>query len=247
MRGAVSGEEADGLIPRFQVLLYADPPTKFVNIDRYPDARAKGTAYAVFQALDRLDPVAKGCEVDEAHGVPYLRFSTEAQDLFDQWRVKLETRVRDQTLSSALNSHLSKYRSLIPSLALIFHLIDSYDCSRLEPVSRHAAELAAAWCELLEAHAHRVYQSATDGDNDDAVRLGDKLRGSLPNPFTCWQVAQKGWAGLHATQDVRRAIGILEDNGWVKTVQVPPTSRGGRPSEQVWTHPALLKAQKADR
>src|SRR5262249_14186544 len=46
LRGSISGEEADGFIPRFQVLMYPDPPAKFVNIDRYPETEAKNTAYA---------------------------------------------------------------------------------------------------------------------------------------------------------------------------------------------------------
>lgn len=43
-------------------------------------------------------------------------------------------------------SHGAKYRSLLPSLALIVHLIDSVEAGTGGPVSRAAAERAVAWC-----------------------------------------------------------------------------------------------------
>jgi len=59
-------------------------------------------------------------------------------------------------------SHVAKYRSLMPSLALILHLIDGVDAGPGGPVSRAAAAQAAAWCEYLAAHARRLYAAVTD-------------------------------------------------------------------------------------
>ena len=55
--------------------------------------------------------------------------------------------------------HLSKFDSLMPSLALIFHLVEiaNWDISlRPDPdpsksVPLHCAQLAAEWCDYLEA------------------------------------------------------------------------------------------------
>jgi hypothetical protein len=127
----------------------------------------------------------------------------------------------------------------MPSLALIFHLIDSFQSDQLRPVSLQAAMMAAAWCELLEAHARRIYQAASDGDPENAIRLGERLKGSLPNPFTYREVAKKGWSGLATSEEVGKAVGILEDRGWVRVVEVPPTARGGRPTEKVWINPKV--------
>jgi Protein of unknown function (DUF3987) len=242
LASSVSGEDADGFMPRFQILVYPDPPQKFKNIDRYPDSEAKNAAYGVFKAIDTLDPEALGCQVDADTGIPFLRFSDDAQEFFNAWRVQLEDRLRSGTLSNVLTSHLAKYRSLLPSLALIFHLVESYQSDRLEPVSLDAIAIASCWCELLEAHARRVYQAAMDGDPEDAIKLSERIKASLPNPFTYRQVAQKGWTGLSSVEDVRKAVGILEDRAWVKTVEVlsdDPKGRG-RPSEQVWINPVLL-------
>jgi putative DNA primase/helicase len=240
LKASLSGEEADGFVPRFQVLLYPDPPEKFVNVDRWPDSESKNRAYAIFQALDRLDPAAMGCDVDQDSGIPFLRFAGDAQDFFDQWRVELENRLRSQTLSNIMASHLAKYRSLMPSLALQFHLINLSDQTSLGPVSLEAAMTAAAWCELLEAHARRVYEFASEGDPDDAIRLAEKIKTSIPNPFRYRDVYKKGWTGLTTPEEVSRAVGILEDRGWVKVVEKPTTERGGRPTEEVWINPQVL-------
>jgi hypothetical protein len=61
-----------------------------------------------------------------------------------------------------LLSHVAKYRSLMPALALILHVIDGVDTGVGGPVSGVAAERAAAWCRYLEAHARRLYAPVTD-------------------------------------------------------------------------------------
>ena len=53
----------------------------------------------------------------------------------------------------ALISHCSKYRSLMPSLALIFHVIEAVTRGTGGPVSLAAAERAMAWCDYLAANA----------------------------------------------------------------------------------------------
>jgi len=243
LRAYMSGEEADGFVPRFQVLMYPDPPADFTNIDRYPETEAKNAAYAVFQAISQLEPEAMGCQVDKDRGIPYLQFSPEAQEYFDEWRSTLEKRLRSGTLSTIMENHLSKYRSLMPSLALLFHLIEFAGRGQLQPIPFGFAMLAAQWCDLLESHACRVYQSAMDGDIDNAVTLSERIKQSLPNPFTYRQVAQKGWSGLGNVDQVKQAVGILEDRGWVKVRVEAPSgdpSDGGRPSEKVYIHPKVF-------
>ena len=61
-----------------------------------------------------------------------------------------------------LLSHLAEYRSLMPSLAVILHVIDSVDAGVGGPVSGVAAERAAAWCRYLEGHPRRLYATVTD-------------------------------------------------------------------------------------
>jgi putative DNA primase/helicase len=239
LRGSFSGQDCDGFTQRFQVLMYPDHAEEFLNVDAPPNEAAQQRAAAIFRALDALDPVARGCPVDAHSGIAYLRFDEEAQGFFDEWRVALEKRLRSGTLSSLMATHLSKYRSLMPSLALIFHLVDSYDRPALEPVSIRSAMSAAAWCELLEAHAGRIYHATMEGDPDVAIRLSERLTDSFSNPFTHRDVLRKQWSGLTIAEDVRRAVALLEDRNWVKVVEVPPTDRGGRPTEAIWVHPKV--------
>jgi putative DNA primase/helicase len=227
-------------------MVHPDLYLKYVYVDELPDIGAKNLAYAVFQSLDRLKPIEKGCAVDEDTGIPFIGFGDEAQAFFVEWYTALEERLRSGSLSGIQASHLAKYRSLMPSLALIFHLIVERDAPQLAPVSLHAAELAAAWCQFLEAHANRIYQAACDGDPEAAIRLAEKIKQSLPNPCTFRQIAQKGWSGLDNVEDVRKAVGILEDRGVLKVVQVQSDDlKGrGRPSEKIWFNPQFLSGSK---
>jgi putative DNA primase/helicase len=243
IRETASGVNDDGLISRFQLMVYPDVNQPFVNVDRWPNTDAKNRAYQVFKDLDTIDPTNLGAFLDgvEADEIPYLRFTSEAQDFFDGWRTDLENRIRSSQESAGLTSHWAKFRSLMPSLALLFHLIEVVDRQASGPVSLDAAQRAAAWCDFLEAHAKRIYQAAFDGDPEPAQRLGDRLRSSLPNPFSVWQVVQKGWSGLDTTEAVERAVAMLEDHDWVRRVEIQPGPQGGRPKVEIHVNPLLLR------
>lgn len=243
LRTAASGEEADGFAPRLQILVYPDPPRTFINVDRYPSTVAKTEAFEIFKELAGLNPADYGATMEEdgQSCLPYLRFASDAQEFFDSWRTVIENRLREGRDTPLMQTHLAKYRSLMPSLALLFHLIEGQGT---RGVSLSAARLAADWCAFLEAHARRVYQSAMDGDPEAAQRLAERIKQSLPNPFTPREVVKKGWSGLSTTEEVDKAVGLLEEKGWVQTVEVPSGTQGGRPSTQVWINPALLSDPK---
>lgn len=243
IRGAASGngKEDDGLISRFQLAVYPDPSTAWVNVDQPPDAASKNRAFEVFRKLVDLDPEAVGAEVDDHKvGLPFLRFSGDAQAFFDGWRAELENvKLRTEGEMPLIESHLAKYRSLMPSLALLFHLVKVVDGGKAGPVTLEAAKLSAAWCDLLEAHARRIYQASFDGDPEPARRLAERIRkGSLANPFTARQVAEHDWSGLATQDEVDRAVATLERHSWLRTVEVPTR---GRPKTQIFVNPLVLK------
>jgi len=79
----------------------------------------------------------------------------------------LEAKLRGNELHPALVSHLSKYRKLMPALALLFELADRVAAgtdlanpSDLRVTLNHAKQ-AAAFCEYLESHAQRIYSCVT--------------------------------------------------------------------------------------
>jgi putative DNA primase/helicase len=117
----------DGFIQRFQLSVFPDTPSTWQNIDRKPNAEARARAFKVFETLDTLDVSKLGATIGEPlheEKVPYLHFAPDAQQFFDEWHATLERRLRSDDEHPVMIEHLSKYRSLMPSLALIFHLAE---------------------------------------------------------------------------------------------------------------------------
>ncbi|MGH7756894.1 MAG: DUF3987 domain-containing protein, partial [Vulcanimicrobiaceae bacterium] len=116
------GRGADGLLQRFQVVIFPDAFPDYENVDRYPDTTAKNRAFAISKSLDELRPATVGALADpETDSIPTMRFDDAGQQIFNEWRDELERRLREPALRSqpALESHLSKYRKAMPALALI--------------------------------------------------------------------------------------------------------------------------------
>ena len=238
---ATQGEKGDdGLLQRFQVLVWPDPPPTWRNVDRWPDTEAKNRAYEVFKRLDGLDLEDFGARGEDEEGIPTVRFTEEAQEVFDRWRDELESRLRTEELPPALESHLAKYRSLMPSLALIFQLIEFVDGSgEGGAVGPRPALQAAAWCEYLETHATRLYSSAENPAMEGARALLDRIRkGEVSDGDSTRSVYRKHWAKLSTPEEVSSACSVLEEFGWLR-VETAKTS--GRSTTRLRLHPSLIE------
>jgi putative DNA primase/helicase len=243
LRSAVRGGMGDdGLMQRFQLLVYPDPPREWRNVDRWPDTDARNRALDVFRRLDALTPEALAVETDD-DGLPFLRFDDEAQALFDRWRVELMNRLRAGGEHAAIESHMAKYASLLPSIALVCHLADT--TTPPGPVSLVSAQRAAAWCDLLEAHARRVYDIVTTETLKAARAILGKIRaGKLGPTFSARDVYRAQWAGLSDREVVEEGLAVLEEYGWVRRVEIPVDPAGGysRPRVVYHLHPVALSA-----
>jgi Protein of unknown function (DUF3987) len=236
---ATQGEKGDdGLLQRFQLLVWPDPLPTWKNVDRWPDARAKSRAYEVFRRLDALHPEDFGASGEDEDGIPAVRFTGDAQEIFDQWRDELEVGLRSTELPPALESHLTKYRSLMPSLALIFHLIEYVDDSAeggavgIKPTLQ-----AAAWCEYLKTHARRLYSSAETPAMEGARALLDRFcKGDVSDGDSTRSVYRRHWAKLSTPEEVSSACSVLEEFGWLR-VEAVKTS--GRSTTRLRLHPTL--------
>jgi hypothetical protein len=94
-----------------------------------------------------------------------------------------------------------------------------------------------ARCNMLEAHARRVYASAVEPDIDAALALAGRIKaGTIPSPFTYRDVYRNGWSSLDTPDATRRAVAVLTDHGWLREV-VTPTA--GRDREDLYIHPSL--------
>ena len=216
MREAVRGGKGDdGLMQRFQLAVWPDTNQPWRNVDRWPDTKARQAAFDVFENLRDLDPATIGAVTDEhdPDGIPFLRFDRTAQDEFDSWREHLENRLRSEQDHPAVESHLAKYRSLIPSLALLIHLADTGIC----PVGIAALRKALAWGTYLESHARRIYSVAVNLDVAAAKTLAKKLlAGELADGFALRDVYRNGWTGLATRDEAAAATELLIDLDWLR-------------------------------
>ena len=140
-------------------------------------------------------------------------------------------------------SHLSKYRKLIPALALVFAMIDTPDSGGLI----HEPELlrALAWGDYLHTHANRLYAAAVTPETTGAAALLVKIKagkladkdGVILDSFTPRQVAIKHWAGLDTPDAVRKAADVLADFDWLRREVVTGGTAGGRPSDRYTVNP----------
>ncbi len=221
----------DGLLQRFQVLVYPDIPRHWHYVDRAPHREAISNAQKMYHRLAHMD-VAEP---------PRLRFECDAQELFVAWLTDLEKQLRGIELHPALVSHLAKYRSLMPSLALLFELADGGN----ERVSLTHAQQSAALCDYLESHARRVYAMIISPERQAAAELGRHLANGWKRKeamFTVRDVYQNDWRGLTTPEAVRKALSILEDAGWVRLAELKPCT--GRPNELYLVNPTVTRRQK---
>jgi putative DNA primase/helicase len=235
MRRAVSGGAGDdGLIQRFGLLVWPDQSPEWKEVDRFPDSDARHAAHRAFEAFEGSSPESFCATRDEYDALPYLRFDDAAQEVFAEWRADLERRLRGGDLSPALESHLSKYRKLVPALALINHLADG----GVGSVSEAATLRALALAEYLEAHARRAYAAGSEAEAATAKAILARVRkGELADGFTLRDVHQKGWANLTDRDQVKGGLDLLVDLDWL-AAKIEHT--GGRPRTVYTINPGAL-------
>ena len=228
---AISGKQgADGLLQRLQVVVWPDRLTEWKKATNRPNAQAIERAFAVFQRLDCLD-----FEPDQEGEIPYLRFDPEAQSLFDDWRHELENRIRGDELRNtpAFEAHLSKYRSLIPSLALLFHLVHQHG----RDVCVECAGLAAGWCEYLEHHARKIYSEELQPGVAGAHLLAHKIKqGAVQDGSRVRDIYRHHWSKLTNPENVWGSVEVLSAAGWVR---VENFQTEGRNAEIIRLHREL--------
>jgi len=220
----------DGLMQRLQLAVWPDEPKDWKLVDTKPNKAHKLRAFDIMKTLAEIDFVEYGAQQGENDERPYFRFNPEAQELFNEWFINLQSVKIQQEDSPLMVEHFGKFRSLMPSLALIFHCIDIADGKAKEKVTAESARLAISWCRYLESHARRIYAMAESPEHEAAVRLTAKIKAkALPNPFTVKTVYDKGWHGLKDKQEVEAACNILIDENWLRMTRKPPTGNRGRP------------------
>jgi hypothetical protein len=134
-----------------------------------------------------------------------------------------------------MEAHLSKYRSLIPALALLIHMVDEGS----GPVSREALLRACNWGEYLESHANRLYAPAFEPAAVGARTLARHIElGDVGADFTVRDVQRKGWTGLREHEAALAAVELLED---LDCLRRRHTNTPGRKRTHFLVNPALIR------
>lgn len=144
--------------------------------------------------------------------------------MFVAWRTELERRLRVGDMHPALESHLAKYRKLVPGLGLICHLVDANS----GPVGSESMKRAIAWATYLETHARRAYGSVTAAEADTARAILARIQsGHLHGEFTARDVWRPAWSRLTDRGAMQAGLEMLVDYDWLTARRV---ETGGRPT-----------------
>ncbi len=234
---AISTTGNDGLVQRLQVTVYPDEQKKTEIVDVEPNTDAANSVYAILEWL--ADMNFTDCATGTSAGNPYLQFDDDAQDFFFLWLSDLEEKLRSNIEHPVIIEHLSKYRSLMPSLALIFHLVDIVSGKSSGRIPLETANRAAAWCDYLEGHARRVYGLVLSGAKAK-TKLAEKIsKGVLRDGFTVRDVYKNEWSLLDTADRAEAACDALVKAGWLRCIDIAPGPYGGRPTRQYIINPKI--------
>jgi hypothetical protein len=214
----------DGLLQRFQLLVWPDSVGTFKFVDRPPNQAAISKYQTAILSLPKLtDQKIQGARY-LANGSQLLHFTPIAQNAFNAWYVENETMLATGGLDSARQSHFAKYRSLLPALALLFHLLDGHS----GPVCDKCLNRALSYSAYLKSHADRIYASVSGHDHAAVRLLAERLlSGKLADGFSCRTLTLKGWSSLTTRDQAQAAIDALVEYGWLIESEI---RTGGRPS-----------------
>jgi PAS domain-containing protein len=239
LQQAIRGDN-DGLLQRFQLLVYPDLKPYAGMIDDPPDTHARNAAFSVYQALADAD-FASLANTSEYDDYPFLKFDDAAQEVFFEWYDDLRTQKSDNPdYSPMLREFLAKQPKCFASLALLIHLADHaeairksvetvendqkpfFQVSSIPPISEDAALRAAGWCEYLESHAKRIYGMAQSLEMQAAEALASRiakggLREFMQDGFVVRDIYIKGWSLLSDPPTTKAACDELVAADWLRS------------------------------
>lgn len=232
VRMAQSGSsQNDGLLQRFQLLVWPDLSKDFILVDRVPD---KAALDAMNAAMLGLRDGGKDGPMSQ-HGSRLLHFDADAQAFFNQWYVANEQLQRKDSLGPSEQSHFAKYRSLVPALALLFHLLEGHEGA----VCAECLGGALRFAIYLKSHAQRVYSAVHGLDGASTRALAGALaQGKLTSGFTVRSVYTKAWRDLSEQNKAQQAVDQLVELGWLRERVV---QTGGRPTTGYDINPHIPK------
>ncbi len=231
----------DGMLQRFQLMVYPTVSTTYEYIDEPCDAAIEERVRGLFE-FAHSDNLFSDVPVSSHSDLPTLRFDDEAQQQFVDWLTAHERRLRNPPpgTSTEFISHLGKASRTLVSLTTVFHVIAAFEgAENLGTVSGKVLLMAIRLRDHLEAHAKRIYSFCEDQPLRCAHTIAAKIRQSqIPEGSTVRELYRKGWSGLKTKEEVSSGLKKLEALGWLRITQEEQV-KGGRSSDQILLNPKL--------
>jgi hypothetical protein len=162
-----------------------------------------------------------------------IRLTPQAEELRRAASAELEPRLRTEL--SEMVPWASKMLGRTLRIAGVFHL---YAQRGHDDVLQEDLERALGLQEYFIAHAKVAHGLIAQGHTTDAERVLDWIRRQQPRALAVRDVRQRlRW---RSNEQAWEAISRLLDLGYLRRIDVPPTSRGGMPHAIYIPHPSLL-------
>lgn len=214
LNDARTGYQDDGLIQRFQGVVYPDRKPTCLK-DKAPSSHLVNAINQMFVNLDNIQT----CSV--------LSFDNDAQELFDAWRTNMTERA--QTMGQPFEAHLVKSYEFIASLSVYLYLAEN-NGQLTEGMKITAKQIVSAikLGDYFFSHARRMY-GLVYKDHLPARSLSEKLAKLVLSSkntghfdpvvglhlFTRSQIRSKGWADLTMKEERREAVQVLVKYGHI--------------------------------
>jgi hypothetical protein len=222
VRETNNGTGDDGLLQRFQLMVWPDDDKSWTYVDTAPDVMAYLRYVELINKLANIPEHDPDCDDPPK---PW-RFSEAAQQLFIDWYTQTMMDAKSGEHSSAFESHLIKSPKTCASIALIFELADGDTDSGI--IGEDATQRAINMMGYLRSHAARVYgygNGSIIGTAHTILHYADRIQ----QPFTMRDLSRKGWTGVTA-ETIQGALDLLIDYGHVTAIATSPSVTGGRPT-----------------
>lgn len=205
----------DGFTQRLQLAVWPDP-IEVDYVDGVPDRKSARIAWDIYLSLYTTNERV-------------LRFCEDAQEIFVDWFKQSMTAVSSLSNDGQIDlaNHISKYRKMVPALALLIELAEDPSAYI---VSEESIVKAIRWANYLITHAKRIYNIQDKASLLAQAILNKKDR--LEGDFSPSEVAQYCWSKLSTTADVKEGIDLLVEHHYLIKVVKPTGAKGGRPSER---------------
>ncbi|WP_345427330.1 YfjI family protein, partial [Pseudonocardia xishanensis] len=176
-----------------------------------------------------------------------LRLDDDAAEYLLDLERTIEPRLARDGDLAGIREWAGKSVGAVLRIAALLH-VAGVDSAFRRPISRDTLASAAVIGEYFTDHAQAAFDLlGDDGVSDAEYVLALLARKKLPE-FSIRQLLSALPRGkFGSSEEVRAAVSVLEEHGWVIEQPVPPRTGAGRPpSPKFRTHPAVLSAESAE-